>query len=197
MPATAPPRRPKGVKHNDTVRPGGEHLTEPEVDRVRKAAGELGRHGHRDATMILLAYTHALRASELVGMQWDQINLTAGTIYCRRLKGSRSGEHPLRGIEIRALKKLGPDRRGHVFRNERGRPVSISSFYKIVARAGEVAELAGPIHPHMLRHSCGYKMINDGVNIRVIQVWMGHKNIQNTDRYTALNVTKLRGLWTD
>jgi len=147
--------------------------------------------------MILLAYTHALRNSELCGLQWDQVNLEAKTVYVRRLKGSISGEHPLRGTEIRALKKLGPDRRGFVFVNERGEPVSKSSFQKIVARAGKESGLTVPIHPHMLRHSCGYRLINQGTDILMIQVWMGHANVRNTQEYTKLNTVRFKGLWSD
>jgi type 1 fimbriae regulatory protein FimB len=197
MPRTAPPARPKDVKHNAARRPGGEHLTEEQVEKLRVAASAAGRHGHRDGTMILVAYTHALRNHELVTLQWDQVNLDAGKIYCKRVKGSIPGEHPLRGVEIRALKKLSADRRGFVFRNERGGPVSESGFRKIVERAGENAGFGMLIHPHMLRHSCGYKMVNQGTDIRVIQVWMGHANIQNTAGYAALASDRLRNLWDD
>jgi type 1 fimbriae regulatory protein FimB/type 1 fimbriae regulatory protein FimE len=196
MPQKPPPIRPKGVKHNASRR-SREHLTEAEVDKLRAAAATTGRHKHRDATMILLAYSHALRNQELVTLDWEQINLDFGTIYCRRTKGSVSGEHPLRGVEIRALKKLSQDRRGFVFCNERGGPLSPSGFRKIVDRAGEKAGFTMPLHPHMLRHSCGYKMVNQGTDIRVIQVWMGHASIQNTQGYAALDSTKLRGLWKD
>jgi site-specific recombinase XerD len=197
MPRTAPPTRPKGTKHNETRRPAGEHLTEEQVEKLRTAACGAGRHGHRDGTMILVAYTHALRNRELVTLQWDRINLNTGTIYCKRLKGSISGEHPLRGVEMRALKKLSADRRGFVFCNERGGPVSESGFRKIMERAGEKAGFDMPIHPHMLRHSCGYKMVNQGTDIKVIAVWMGHANIQNTNRYTPLASERLRNLWGD
>jgi integrase len=184
-------------KKNREIRPGGEHLTEAQVESVIKAAASSGRHGARDSLMVLLSYTHALRARELLGMSWDQVNLDAGKLYVRRLKGSVSGEHPLRSREIRALKKLTQDRQGPVFTNERGGPLSLRSIHIIVARAGRLAGLGVPIHPHMLRHSCGYKMINDGVDIRIIQVWMGHANIQNTAQYSALNTSKLKGLWDD
>lgn len=177
-----PPLRRK----NADVR-GREYLTEDEVDRLRRAAGQLGRHGHRDATLILLAYTHGLRATELIRVRWDQIDLKAGTIHVRRLKGSVSGTHPLRRLEAVALKKLDGDRRGLVFRSERGAGVSASGFRKIVARAGREAELGIAVHPHMLRHGCGYRLTNRGEDTRSIQGWLGHKNIQHTVRYTELS----------
>jgi integrase len=177
----APPRKPRNVE----VR-GREYLTEDEVDALRKAALKQGRHGHRDATMILLAYTHALRVSELVTIRWDQVDLKASTLYIRRRKGSVSGTHPLRRLEVASLKKLEGERRGLVFRTERGTGCSESSFHKVIARAGREAGLIFPVHPHMLRHGCGYRLTNEGHDTRGIQAWMGHKNIQHTVRYTEL-----------
>jgi integrase len=194
MPNTPPPRR-----ANEEVR-GREHLTEEEVDRMRKAANQDGRHGHRDTTMILVAYTHAFRATELVRLPWDHIDLKAGSIYCKRLKGSVSGAHPLRRIELAALKKLPGDRRGLVFRSERGGPMSTSSFRKIVARAAKSANIGVElVHPHMLRHGCGYRLVNEGHDTRAIQAWMGHANIQNTVLYTALSPDRFVKLkfWSD
>jgi type 1 fimbriae regulatory protein FimE len=180
--------KPPARRKNDDVR-GREYLTEDEVNSLRRAAAKLGRHGHRDATMILIAYTHGLRVTELVRLRWDQIDLKGATIHVRRLKGSVSGVHPLRRIELAALKKLGAggDRRGLVFRSERGAGVSDSGVRKIVARAGEVAGLGFPVHPHMLRHGCGYKLTNEGHDTRAIQAWLGHKNIANTVTYTKLS----------
>jgi type 1 fimbriae regulatory protein FimE len=137
--------------------------------------------------MILLAYTHALRVTELVRVRWDQIDLKRGTLDVKRLKGSRDGTHPLRRVEVAALKRLGGDRRGLVFRSERGAGVSDSSFRKIVQRAAEVAKLEiDNVHPHMLRHGCGFRLTNEGHDTRAIQAWMGHANIANTVEYTAL-----------
>jgi integrase len=81
----APPRKPK----NEDVR-GREYLTGEEVDRLRRAAAGLGRHGHRDTTMILVAFRHGLRVAELVALRWDQVDLTRKTIYVRRRKGGKS-----------------------------------------------------------------------------------------------------------
>lgn len=185
-----PPKKPR----NDDVR-GREYLTEDEVDRIRKAAARLGRHGHRDATMILEGFRHGLRVSELVGWQWDQVDLQAGTVYIRRRKGSKSGVHPLERDEIKALKTLAPparDRHGPVFRNERGGPLSESGFFKILARAAAAAGLSFPVHPHMLRHACGFEMTRAAHPTRIVQDWLGHKNIQHTVRYTELDPERFR-----
>lgn len=190
----APPRK----RPNAEVR-GREYLTEEEVDELRRAAGRVGRHGHRDATMILIAYTHGMRASEVCALRWDQVDLKAMTVFVRRRKGSVSGTHPLRKVERDAIKKLKGERRGLVFRNERGDGVSESSFRKVVGRAGELAGWSFPAHPHMLRHGCGYRLTNAGHDTRAIQAWLGHKNIQHTVRYTELapdRFSKLR-FWED
>ncbi len=188
---TAPPKRkgPPMRQPYSAVRER-EWLTEDEVARIRRAAGRVGRHGHRDQLMILAAYRHGLRVAELVAWKWEVVDLDAGTVFVRRLKGSKSGMHTLERDEVAALKKLAPnsrDRVGHVFKSDRDGPVSESGFRKIVARAGELAGMPFPIHPHMLRHACGYELTRGGKATRVIQDWMGHKNIQNTVRYTELD----------
>jgi type 1 fimbriae regulatory protein FimE len=181
----ARPSRPK----NEDVRER-EWLTEDEVNRVRRAAGRLGRHGHRDATMILVAFRHGLRVSELVEWKWELVDLDAASVYVKRLKGSKSGMHTLERDEVQALKKLAPasrDRVGHVFKSDRQGPLSTSGIRKIVARAGEAAGLPFPIHPHMLRHACGFELTRANKITRVVQDWMGHANIQNTEHYSKLD----------
>jgi type 1 fimbriae regulatory protein FimB/type 1 fimbriae regulatory protein FimE len=99
-----------------------EYLTESEIDKLIKAAEKVGRHGHRDATLILITYRHALRVTELVSLRWDAIDLSKGFIHINRLKNSRDETHPLSGREIRALRRLKreyPDT-PHVFVSERG-----------------------------------------------------------------------------
>ena len=93
---TVTPRRPK----NADVRTR-EYLTDAEVARLQKAAGN-NRWGHRDATMILVAYRHGLRVSELVDLRWDQIDFNAGTMAVRRAKRGTPATHPIRGDELRA-----------------------------------------------------------------------------------------------
>ena len=122
------------------------------------------RWGHRDATAILVAFRHGLRASELCDLQWDQIDLTRKTIRVRRAKNGDPSTHYLSNSELRALRRLqrenppGP----HVFCSERGGPVTTSWFRKMMTRLGERAGMPFGIHPHMLRHSCGYKFANEG-----------------------------------
>ena len=176
-----------------------EHLTEAEVERLIKAASG-NRYGHRDSTMILLAFRHGLRASELIDLRWDQIDLNAATLHVRRVKSGTPATHPLTGRELRALRRLQREQEPKspfVFTSERGAPFAIRGFQAIVERAGVAAKIAFKVHSHMLRHATGFKLANAGVDTRTIQSYLGHKSIQHTVRYTELAPTRFRGLWHD
>ena len=175
-----------------------EFLTPAEAECLIKAAKKLGRHGHRDSTLILVAYRHGLRVSELVGLRWDQVDLKQSVLHVRRLKNGAPSTHPLRGPELRALRRLQRDYPGvYLFVSERGGPLTDHSVRKIVGRAGLEAGLPFPIHPHMLRHACGYKLANDGHDTRALQHYLGHKNIQHTVRYTELAADRFKEFWRD
>src|SRR2546421_10658729 len=96
----APPRR-----LPNRLRRSREHLTPHEVERLMKSAGSTGRHGHRDRTLILLAYRHGLRVSELVALRWEQIDLRQGLLHVNRVKNGVASTHPARGLELRALRQ--------------------------------------------------------------------------------------------
>lgn len=176
-----------------------EYLTPEEVERLMNAAKGTGRYGHRDMTLILIAYRHALRVSELVTLRWDMIDLKKGLLHVTRLKNGIDSVHPLRGPELRALRRLLRDYPDspYVFISERGGPMSDSNVRKMIKRAGENAKISFPVHPHMLRHSAGYKLANDGQDTRAIQQYMGHKNIQHTVRYTELSPSRFKDFWKD
>ena len=188
-----PPRR-----KNKDLR-SREHLTSDEVDRLIASARSLGRHGHRDATLILIAYRHGLRVSELVALRWDMVDLKQGLLHVNRLKNGVTSTHPLRGPELRALRKLQRDYPDtpYLFVTERKGPLTTATVRKIIARAGESARIGFPVHPHMLRHSTGYKLANDGHDTRSIQHYLGHKNIQHTVRYTELAANRFKDFWQD
>lgn len=180
---------------NAALRPR-EYLTPGEVDDLIKVAKGRGRYGHRDATMILLAYRHGLRIAELCALRWDQIDFKQGFLHVRRIKNGLDSVHPLRGPELRALRRL-EHASPYLFTNERGGPVSTAGFRKTLARIGKASHLAFPVHPHMLRHACGFKLANDGHDTRAIQHYLGHKNIQHTVRYTELTPARFQGFWRD
>ena len=190
----APPRRRK----NADVR-SREYLRPDEVESLMAAAAKLGRHGHRDEALILLAYRHALRVSELVSLRWDMLDLKQGLLHVTRVKNGTPSVHPLRGPELRALRRLQRDypNSPYVFMTERGGPLTTATVRKLVARAGVAAKLPFPIHPHMLRHATGYKLANDGHDTRAIQHYLGHRNIQHTVRYTELSPQRFSKFWSD
>lgn len=176
-----------------------EYLTEVEVEQLINAAGKVGRHGHRDATIILLAYRHGLRVTELVSLRWDQLDLRQGLMHINRLKHGNPSVHPVRGPELRALRRLQRDYPPlpYVFSSERKAPLTDDAIRKIVGRAGIEARLPFTVHPHMLRHACGYKLAQDGQDTRAIQHYLGHKNIQHTVRYTQLSSERFKNFWKD
>jgi type 1 fimbriae regulatory protein FimB/type 1 fimbriae regulatory protein FimE len=167
-----------------------EYLTEREVERLMNCARKNGRYGHRDATMILVAYRHGLRASELVAMRWEQADLMHGRLSVSRAKNGMPSTHPLTGVELRALRKLQreQDHPGrYVFMSERGGPMSPVGFRRMFERLGKAAKMPFPVHPHMLRHGCGFKLANQGVDTRSL----------HTVRYTELSPERFRDFWHD
>jgi site-specific recombinase XerD len=176
-----------------------EYLTPQEIDKLRKSAKGIGRYGHRDDTLILLMFRHGLRVSELVTLRWEQIDLEQGLLHVSRLKNGLPATHPLRGIEIRALRRLKreSDASPYLFVSERKAPLTTRTVHHIVARAGEKAEFTFTIHPHMLRHSTGFYLANHGHDTRAIQSYLGHANIKNTVIYTELSPRRFEKFWND
>ena len=189
-----PPRRVPNAERRSR-----EFLTPAEVESLVNAAEKLGRHGHRDATMLTIAYRHALRVSELVSLRWEQVDLAQGLLHVKRLKNGNASTHPLHGPELRAFRRLQRDYPDcpYVFTGERRGPLTASTVRKMVARAGTAAGLEFPVHPHMLRHAAGYKLANDGQDTRAIQHYLGHRNITHTVRYTDLSPERFKDFWQD
>jgi site-specific recombinase XerD len=193
-----PSKRPSGgARRHD--QPRREYLTEPEVDALIAAARKRGRYGHRDSTMILLAYRHGLRVQELVSLQWADVDIDAGRIKVRRRKGSDDSIQPLTGAELRALRRVRREQGAqlrHVFTSERGAPFTTNGFFKMLSRAAASIGMAD-VHPHLLRHGCGFKLVNQGVDTRSLAAYLGHRNLNNTSRYTKMSSTRFDGFWRD
>ena len=184
-----PLRRP-----NAELRPR-EHLTEREVDKLIEAARG-NRWGQRDATIILIAFRHGLRASELCSLQWSDVEFESATLHLRRAKGGMTSTHPLLGDELRALRALKREAESpFMFVSERGAPFTTAGFAKLIERAGVEAKLPFKVHPHMLRHSTGYALANKGTDTRTLQAYLGHRSIQSTVRYTELAPGRFKNLW--
>ena len=176
-----------------------EYLTEAEVQRLLKATRG-NRWGHRDATMILVAYRHGLRASELTDLRWDQIDFATATLHVRRVKRGTPSTHPMLGDELRWLRRLHREQEpksAFVFTSERVSPFSTAGFARMVERAGVGAGLGFKAHPHMLRHACGFALASKGHDTRALQAYLGHRNIQHTVRYTELAPERFKHFWRD
>jgi type 1 fimbriae regulatory protein FimB/type 1 fimbriae regulatory protein FimE len=132
-------------------------------------------------------------------LKWDAVDLSRATLHVNRLKNGVPSNHPVSGPELRALRRLQreyPDT-FYVFNTERKGPLTTSTVRKIVTRAGEIAKIGFPVHPHMLRHACGFKLTNDGRDTRSIQAYLGHANITHTVRYTELAPGRFKSFWKD
>ena len=196
--------------------PEGErkHLTLLEVDRLLAATKDNPRTGLRDRCLILLMFRHGLRVTEACAMRVDQVDLESKILQVQRLKGGLSTTQPLRTEEIRLLKGWMAERerwlrqwrkkesgigvaldRHALFLSARGTALSRKTFWALLRRYGELAGLALPPHPHMLRHACGFALADQGADTRLIQDYLGHRNIQHTVRYTATNPVRFEKLW--
>lgn len=175
-------------------------LTESEAARFLKAA-KGGRFGSRDYAMMLTAYRHGFRVSELIDVRLDELDLTGARIQVRRLKGSMSTRQGIEGDELRALRAWLRERSTmkfadspFLFISERG-PFTRQAINYLVRVIGERAGFTFRIHPHMLRHSCGYALANKGLDTRLVQDALGHRNIAHTVRYTRTAAKRFEKLW--
>jgi integrase len=187
---TVTPRR----RPNTELRPR-EHLTEREVEKLIEAA-KGNRWGQRDSTMLLMTFRHGLRASEVCGLQWSDVEFETGSLHLRRAKSGTTTTHPLLGDELRALRALKRAAKSpFIFVSERGAPFSVAGLAKLIERAGVEAKLPFPVHTHMLRHACGYALANKGIDTRTLQAYLGHRSIQSTVRYTELAPGRFKNIW--
>jgi type 1 fimbriae regulatory protein FimB/type 1 fimbriae regulatory protein FimE len=189
---TVTPRRPPNADLRTR-----EYLTEAEIEGLMEGT-KGNRHGHRDATMILVAYRHGLRVSELVDLRWDQVDFRTATLHVRRVKHGTPSTHPIVGDELRALRRLQREqdpKSPFVFTSERGAPFTTAGFARMLERAGIEAGFGFKAHAHMLRHACGYALANRGHDTRALQAYLGHKNIQHTVRYTELSSNRFKNFW--
>jgi integrase len=187
----------KGLTNLD--RRSREYLLPGEVEQL-VAAGKLTRYGHRDSTLILLSYRHGLRVNEAVSLTWSDIDFDGGSIHINRLKRGVSGRHPLRKPELIALHRLRKEQSvesPYLFNSQQGTSISARNVGMMISKTGIIAELKISVHPHMLRHACGYYLANKGFDTRAIAEYLGHKSLDHTYRYTAIAPGRFNDFWGD
>jgi len=180
--------------------PARKFLTETEIEAFLKAARKT-RNGVRDYCIALMGYRHGFRVSELIDVRLDEVLLDTARLSVRRLKQGLSGYHPIEGDELRAIRAWMKERTTHklsgspyLFLSERG-PMTRQAVNYLFEVISQKAGLSVKVHPHMLRHSCGYKLANDERTTRDIQDYLGHRDIRQTAKYTALNAERFRNFW--
>lgn len=181
-----PPKRVKDARPR-------KHLLPAEFEAMLRAA-RTSTTAARDVALCLVAYRHGLRREELRRLQWAQIDVASRTLSVQRVKGGIAATHPLQADTLAALRKL-PAESAYVFDNGRGEPISARTVHGTFARLSIAAGLPLVVNPHMMRHGCGYALAAANASTRTIQLYLGHRSIQSTARYTALAPDAFKGLW--
>lgn len=169
-----------------------DYLSQVQIDQLL-AAAKGGRHGVRDYAWFLMMYRHVLRVSEAIGLRRVDVDLEQSRIWIARLKAGPSVEQPTAGDELRAIRRWLAKRRDGLpwlFISERRKPMTRQAANYIVASAGRRAGL-GHLHPHKLRHSCGFALSNRGYDLRLIQDYLGHRAPRHTAHYTTLQQSSI------
>ncbi len=176
------------------------HLVSAEVDRLIDAT-KGGRNAARDQCFLLLMFRHGLRVTEACALQLSRVNIESRVLHVSRLKKGLSTTHPLRPDEIKAIKawitirsKMKADTEDFFLSNRRS-ALSRKTAWLAIRNYGEQAGLSLAAHPHMLRHACGFALADQGADTRLIQDYLGHRNIQHTVIYTAANPARFEKLW--
>jgi type 1 fimbriae regulatory protein FimB/type 1 fimbriae regulatory protein FimE len=175
---------------------GRDYLGPAQIERLLAAARK-GRHGVRDHLLILMAFRHGLRVSEAIALRRTDTDLAQSRLWVARLKNGLSVEHPVAGDELRALRRwlaARDDALPWLFVSERRQPLTRQAVNYIVGAAAKRAGL-DPVHPHMLRHSCGFALANRGYDLRLIQDYLGHRDPRHTAHYTRTAASRFDGLW--
>jgi type 1 fimbriae regulatory protein FimB len=166
------------------------------VDKLLEAA-KRGRHGVRDHLLLMMAYRHGLRVSEATSLRKDAITFETSRLWVARRKGSLSVEQPIAGDELRAIKRYLATRTDNLpwlFVSERGTQLTRQAVNYIIRQAAEAAGLKN-VHPHTLRHSCGYYLADRGTDLRTMQDYLGHRDPRHTVIYTRVTGRRFEGLW--
>lgn len=177
------------------------HLTPSEVERLLEAT-RFGRNPERDYCLIWMCFIHGCRVSEISTWRLSDIDMEEGNVFVHRLKNGFSTVHPLYARERQALHRWLEVRKNcrgadseWLFLSNRGKNMTRQRIYWLIRNYSQAAKLEINAHPHMLRHGCGFALADRGIDTRLIQDYLGHKNIQHTVLYTASNAQRFKEVW--
>ncbi|EIH97577.1 type 1 fimbriae regulatory protein FimB [Escherichia coli 96.154] len=177
------------------------HLTQSEVERLLNCAKNTS-NSERDYCFLYMSFIHGLRVSEACNLRLSDMDLQGKCLYIRRMKSGFSTIHPLLIDEIKAIKrwlKIRESKKGAesdwLFLSRHGSQLTRQRIYQIISHLGSLAGIPVTPHPHMLRHACGFALADRGVDTRLIQDYLGHRNIRHTVHYTASNAERFEGVW--
>jgi type 1 fimbriae regulatory protein FimB len=176
------------------------HLTALEVDKLMSAT-KGSRHEARDRCLLFMMFRHGLRASEACALRLDQVDIESRVLHVARLKKGLSTTHPLRAVELRVIKawlaervRIKPPCKTF-FVSQKRQPLNRRTAWLTIRKYGDLAGLELPAHPHQLRHACGFALADQGADTRLIQDYLGHRDIRHTVIYTATNPARFERLW--
>lgn len=156
-------------------------LTDAELFKLIRVAKERGRHGHRDAVMILMCFLHALRVSTLCTLRKEDIDLENNVLHIKHLGRKRNfKQHPLLATERESLQTLKENYPSspYLFVSERGKHVTPNGFRRTLSRISEVSGFGYAVHPQMLRHTRAVQLFMAGMRVDELQHLLGLKNIE-------------------
>lgn len=179
------------------------YLTQSEVEHLLLTAQKKRYNAERDYCLIYMSFIHGFRVSEACQLRISDMDLVEGSLFIRRIKNGFSTCHPLLDSEIAAIQAWlrvrrtlpGAEDSDWLFLSQRGKPLTRQRIYQLISELGKQASISVLSHPHMLRHACGFALADRGVDTRLIQDYLGHRNIRHTVRYTASNAGRFEGIW--
>jgi len=163
-----------------------DHLSPDDVLAMITRARDSGVHGLRNALLILLTYTHALRVSEVLELRWSDVDLDNLSIKVSRMNNGVPSVHALNAQEAGWLLRLrrAESSSAYIFCSSKGSPLTRRTVHFIVSRVAESAGIVGPVHPHMLRHARAFHLASTGIEVSKLRKILGHRNVQHTQKYT-------------
>ena len=173
-----------------------------EIERLLAAPDPERKHAARDRAILETLYGCGLRASELTGLNIDDVHFDSGYLRCLG-KGSKERLVPLGHAAAQALRdylsQLRPrlarsDSERALFLTNRGTRCDRRSIWRLVKNAGTKAGVGVPLHPHMLRHSFATHLLQNDAPLRVIQEMLGHADIATTQIYTHVDQSRLKNV---